>query len=196
MTTQSNPTGTVSSGGGGALAAKSMVVAALVAVLFFFGLVIFERIPEIPVDIDFKPFFIPFLFLALLPRGLPTFAIAVGAAVGESIGDIIEGYEVDDPFGFFGYFIGFAVVGYLIRGRPLNWVRVALACIVGSAVQAVIEASAFLVFGEEGLAVAVYSALGNTVTHGILMGAVVTVPLVRALHGRLERLLGFAPQRG
>lgn len=200
MTTQSNTTGTVSSsrggGAGGADAAKSMVVAALVAVLFFFGLVIFERIPEIPVDIDFKPFFIPFLFLALLPRGLPTVAIAVGAAVGESIGDIIEGYEVDDPFGFFGYFIGFAVAGYLIRGKPLNWARVAVACIVGAAIQAVIEASAFVVFGEEGLGIAAYSALGNTVTHGILLGAIVTIPLVRALHGRLERLLGFTPQRG
>ena len=179
--------------GGQATAAKSMVVAALVAVLFFFGLLIFERIPEIPVDIDFKPFFIPFLFIALLPRGLPTFAIALGAAVGEAIGDIIEGYEVDDPFGFFGYFIGFAVAGYLIGGKPLSWARVTLACIVGALLQAVIEASAFLVFGEEGLVVAIYSALGNTITHGILLGVLVTVPLIYALHGRIERLLGFTP---
>jgi hypothetical protein len=179
--------------GDGAAGAKSMVVAALVAVLFFFGLLIFERIPEIPVDIDFKPFFIPFLFLALLPRGPVTFAVPLGAAVGEAIGDIIEGYEVDDPFGFAGYFLGFAVMGYLVANRPLDWRRVSLACLVGAFVQAVIEASAFLVFGEEGFFVAVYSALGNTVTHGILLGAAVTVPLVYALHGRIERLLGFAP---
>ncbi|MHA6798284.1 hypothetical protein [Bounagaea algeriensis] len=172
---------------------KTMVVAALVAVLFFFGLMIFERIPEIPVDIDFKPFFIPFLFLALLPRGLPTFAIPIGAAVGEAIGDILEGYEVDDPFGFAGYFIGFAVAGYMMSGKQLNWLRIGTACLVGSLVQAVIEGSAFLAFGEEGVGVTIYSALGNTITHGIILGALVTVPLAFALHGRIERLLGFTP---
>lgn len=192
MTTQSRSAGTTPPGGR-VTAPKLMVVSALVAVLFFFGLVIFERIPEIPVDIDFKPFFIPFLFIALLPRGLPALAIALGAAVGEAMGDIIEGYEVDDPFGFFGYFIGFAVAGYIIGDRPLKWLRVTVACIIGSAVQAVIEASAFIVFDEEGVGVAAWSALGNTVTHGIILGAVVTVPLVFALHGRIERLLGFTP---
>lgn len=178
-----------------ASAPRAMVVAALVAVLFFFGLLIFERIPEIPVDIDFKPFFIPFMFLALLPKGLPTLAIPLGAAVGESIGDIIEGYEVDDVFGFFGYFVGFAIAGLIINGRPLKWGRVAMACIVGALVQAVIEASAFMLFGEEGLSVALFSALGNTITHGIILGAIITIPLVRALHGRLERLLGYTPHR-
>lgn len=179
--------------GGQATASKAMVVAALVAVLFFFGLLIFERIPEVPVDIDFKPFFIALVFLALLPRGLPTFAVPLGAAVGEAIGDIIEGYEVDDPFGFAGYFIGFAVAGYLMSGKPLNWVRISVACLVGSLVQALLESSAFLVFGEEGLWITIYSALGNTITHGIILGALVTVPLAYALHGRIERLLGFAP---
>ncbi len=184
---------TAAPSGGQPTASKAMVVAALVAVLFFFGLLIFERIPEIPVDIDFKPFFIPFVFLALLPRGLPTFAIPLGAAVGEAIGDIIEGYEVDDPFGFAGYFLGFAVAGYLMSGKPLNWVRISIACLVGSLAQAIIEASAFLVFGEEGLWITIYSALGNTITHGLILGALVTVPLAYALHGRIERLLGFAP---
>ncbi|GAB2734480.1 hypothetical protein GCM10027174_04150 [Salinifilum aidingensis] len=194
MTSQNNAT-TVRPAGDGNTTPKTMVVAALVAVLFFFGLMIFERIPEIPVDIDFKPFFIPFLFLALLPRGLPTFAIPIGAAVGEAIGDILEGYEVDDPFGFAGYFVGFAVAGYLMSGKQLNWLRISTACLVGSLVQAVIEGSAFLVFGEEGVGVTVYSALGNTVTHGIVLGALVTVPLAYALHGRIERLLGFTPSR-
>ncbi|MDN5856511.1 MAG: hypothetical protein L0K86_27465, partial [Actinomycetia bacterium] len=86
-----------------------------------------------------------------------------------------------------------AVAGYLIGNKPLNWLRVAVACVVGAFVQAVIEASAFIVFGEEGVGVAIYSALGNTVTHGILLGAIVTVPLIYALHGRIERLLGFTP---
>lgn len=192
MNTQDRTTGAPA--GGQATASKAMVVAALVAVLFFFGLLIFERIPEIPVDIDFKPFFIPFLFLALLPRGLPTVAIPLGAAVGEAIGDIIEGYEVDDPFGFAGYFLGFVVAGYIMSGKPLSWGRISVACLVGSLVQAIIEATAFLVFGEEGLWITIYSTLGNTVTHGLILGALVTVPLVYALHGRIERLLGFAPQ--
>lgn len=130
---------------------------------------------------------------ALLPRGAPTFAVALGAAVGEAIGDILEGYEINDPLGFAGYFIGFAVAGSLIAGRPLNWVRVTIACIVGAFVQAAIEASSFLIFGEEGVDVAVYSALGNTLTHGIVLGAIVTIPLIYALHGRIERFLGYAP---
>lgn len=180
-------------GGGQATASRAMVVAALVAVLFFFGLLLFERIPEIPVDIDFKPFFIPFAFLALLPRGLPTFAVPLGAAVGEAIGDIIEGYEVDDPFGFAGYLVGFAVAGSLMSGKPLHWARISVACLVGAAVQAAIEASAFLVFGEEGFWITLYSAAGNTITHGIILGALITVPLAYALHGRIERLLGFTP---
>ncbi|WP_460464165.1 hypothetical protein [Arthrobacter pigmenti] len=193
--TANNKTGPTQQADNRAAAPRAMVVAALVAVLFFFGLLIFERIPEIPVDIDFKPFFIPFMFLALLPKGLPTLAIPLGAAVGESIGDIIEGYEVDDVFGFAGYFVGFAIAGLIVNGQPLKWVRVAMACIIGALVQAVIEASAFLVFGEEGLSVAIFSALGNTVTHGIILGAIITIPLVKALHGRLERLLGYTPQR-
>jgi hypothetical protein len=180
---------------GGTSAPKVMVVSALVAVLFFLGLMVSERIPEIPVDIDFKPFFIPFLFLALLPRGLPSFGIAIGAAVGEGIADILEGYEVDDVFGFAGYVLAFVIAGYMMKGQPLNWPRVGMACIVGGLVQAVIEASAFLVFGEEGLGVTLTTAAGNTVTHGLVLGALVTVPLVRALHGRVEHLLGFAPRR-
>ena len=179
----------------GVNSAKVMVVSALVAVLFFFGLLVAERIPEIPVDIDFKPFFIPFLFLALLPRGLPSLGVAVGAAIGEGIGDVLEGYEIDDPIGFVGYVVGFVVAAYLIKGQPLSWVRVGLACIAGAGVQAVIEASSFLIFGEEGLTVTATTAAGNTVTHGIVMGAIITIPLVRVLHGRIERLLGFTPQQ-
>lgn len=192
MTTQHTSTES-SPPGGQVTAPKLMVVAALVAVLFFFGLMIFERIPEIPVDVDFKPFFIPFLFLALLPRGAPAFAVAIGAAVGEAIGDIIEGYEVDDPFGFAAYIIGFAVAGYLIGGKPMNKMKVIVGCLIGALVQAVIEASAFIVFDEEGLGVAALSALGNTGTHGIVLGSLVTIPLIYALHGRIERLLGFTP---
>lgn len=52
---------------GNGSSSKLVVIAGLTAVLFFFGLLITERVPEIPVDIDFKPFFIPFLLVALLP---------------------------------------------------------------------------------------------------------------------------------
>jgi hypothetical protein len=67
-------------------AAKLIVIAGLTGVLFFFGLLITERIPEIPVDIDFKPFFIPFLLVALLPVGAPAWAVGFGAALGEGFG--------------------------------------------------------------------------------------------------------------
>lgn len=174
-------------------AAKLVVIAGLTAVLFFFGLLITERIPEIPVDIDFKPFFIPFLLVALLPLGRPVFAVGLGAALGEAFGDILEGYEVDDAFGFVGYLICFVVAGYIIRNRPRNWLLVSVACIVGAFLQAVIEAATFLVFGEEALGIAIYSALGNTITHGIILGIIPTLILIPLLHGRIERFLGFAP---
>jgi hypothetical protein len=50
--------------------------------------------------------------------------------------------------------------------------------------QAVIEASSFLIFGEESLGVTVQSALGNTLTHGILWGVIPVLLLVPALHAR------------
>lgn len=174
-------------------AAKSVVIAGLTAVLFFFGLLITERVPEIPVDIDFKPFFIPFLLVALLPR--PTaWAVGLGAALGEGFGDILEGYEPDDAFGFVGYVICFVIAGYVIGDRPRNWLLVSLACLVGAFVQAVLEAATFLIFGGEALPVAIQSALGNTLTHGVVLGIVPTLILIPLLYGRIERLLGFAPK--
>lgn len=168
---------------------KLVVIVALTGVLFYFGLLILERIPEIPVDIDQKPFFIPLLFVALLPLGAPSWAAAVGAALGEAFGDILEGYEPDDPIGFLGYIIGFAAAAYIIANHPRSWVRLAIAALVAAFLQAVIEASSFLIFGEESLGVTVQSALGNTLFHG-LWGLLV-IPLVLVMHGRVERLLGF-----
>jgi len=176
-----------------ATAPKLMVVAALTAVLFFFGLLLFERIPEIPVDVDFKPFFIPLLFVALLPFGRTTMAVALGAALGEAIGDILEGYEIDDPIGFVGYFVGFALAGWVIANRPLNWARLTGAAMLAGTAQAFIEASSFLIFGAEALSVAVLSALGNSFIHGFLLGVLPLIPLVFALHGRIERFLGYQP---
>ncbi len=164
-------------------AQKLVVIAAITAVLFYFGLLLTERIPEIPVDIDQKPFFIPLLLLALLPLGSPTFAVAIGAALGEAFGDILEGYEVDDPFGFAGYFIGFIVAGYIIRNQPRNPLLLSVAALAAAFINAVFEAGTFLVFGEEGLSVAVISALGNTVTHGLVWGVIPLVILAPLLHG-------------
>jgi hypothetical protein len=174
-------------------APKLVVIAGLTAVLFFFGLLVTERIPEIPVDIDQKPFFIPFLFVALLPMGPPAWAVGLGAALGEGFGDILEGYEPDDAFGFVGYIVCFVVAGYIIRNRPRNWGLVIAACIVGAGIQAVLEASTFLRFGEEALTVAVWSAIGNTITHGVIWGIIPLLILIPLLHGRIERFLGYAP---
>lgn len=172
---------------------KLVVIAALCGVLFYFGLLITERIPEIPVDIDQKPFFIPLLFVALLPLGAPAWAAAVGAALGEAFGDILEGFEPDDPIGFFAYILGFAAAAYIIRNRPLSKGRLAAAALTAGFLQAAIEASSFLIFDEENLRVTVQSALGNTLTHGVIWGVIPLLLLVPALHGRAERLLGFPP---
>lgn len=185
-----------------ASAAQLMVILGLVAVLFFFGLLITERFGEYFVDVDFKPYFIPLLFTALLPlgkNGKIAWVIGLGAAVGEAIGDLIEGYEIDDPFGFVGYVLGFALAGYIIRNRPLSVWRLSVAAIAAAAVNAALEAFAFWLFAfigaEEsvGAGAALISFVGNTITHGILLGAIVLVPLVYLLHGRIERSLGFAP---
>jgi hypothetical protein len=47
--------------------AKLMGIAVLSAVLFFLSLIPLDAIPEIPVDIDQKAFFIPLMLAALLP---------------------------------------------------------------------------------------------------------------------------------
>lgn len=177
---------------GNGSSSRLVVIAGLTAVLFFFGLLITERVPEIPVDIDFKPFFVPFLLVALLPR--PTaWAVGLGAALGEGFGDILEGYEPDDAFGFVGYVLCFVLAGYMIGNRPRNWALVTAACLLGAFVQAVMEAATFLIFGEEALPVAIQSAIGNTITHGIILGIIPTLILIPLLHGRIERLLGYAP---
>ena len=164
------------------------------AVLFFLSLLPTELIPEIPVDIDFKPYFLPLTLVALLPVGQPTLAIALGVALGEGLRDLMEGYEVDDPIGFVAYIVGFTIAGYVIGVRPLNRVVLFAGAVACAAVQGAMEASSFLIFGEEGLGVAAMTALGNTLTHGVVMGGIPLLFLVPALHGRFERHLGFAPK--
>lgn len=173
---------------------KLTIVTVLCTVIFFLALTLLEAIPEIPVDIDFKPFFIPLAFVALVPLGKPTFAVSFGAMLGEFLRDLLEGYEIDDPPGAIGYVVAFAIAGYIIRDQPLSKVRLFIAAIISGAVQAVFEASAFLIFGEETLSVAIWSWAGNTVTHGLIMGAIPLILIIPQLYGRVERYLGYAPR--
>jgi hypothetical protein len=174
---------------------KLIVIAVICAVLFFLALTLLEAIPEIPVDIDFKAFFIPLAFVALLPVGAPTFAVALGATLGELLRDMLEGYEIDDPIGAIGYVVGFVLAGYIIGNRPLSRVRLIAAGAGSGFAHAVIEASSFLLFSKETVEIATWSAMGNTITHGVIMGAIPLLFLVPRLQGRIERYMGFAPHR-
>jgi hypothetical protein len=90
--------------------------------------------------------------------------------------------------------ICFAVTAYAVGNRPRSWVLVSVACVVGAFVQAVIEATTFLIRTDTGLSVAILDALGNTVTHGILLGAIPKILLIPLFYDRLERLLGYPPK--
>ncbi|RRJ29499.1 hypothetical protein [Halocatena pleomorpha] len=173
---------------------KLIVIAGITAVLFVGGLLITERFGEYFVDVDFKPFFIVYVVLALVPWGRPTVAIGVGAALGEGFLDLIEGYEFDDPFGFVGYLVGFTVAGWFFRNDPTNRFKLATGAIVGAFVQASFEASAFVLIEREAMEAAFVSLIGNTITHGIILGIIPLFPCVTALYGRIERFLGFAPK--
>jgi hypothetical protein len=174
--------------------AKLTVITVLCSVLFFLSLTVLEAIPEIPVDIDFKPFFIPLAFAALVPTGAPVVAAALGATLGEFLRDLLEGYEIDDPIGAIGYVVAFTIAGYMVGNRPLGKVRLFVAALVAGAVQAVFEAATFLLFGEETWNVALWSGIGNTITHGLVMGAFPLMMIMPQLYGRIERYMGFAPR--
>jgi hypothetical protein len=174
---------------------KLTVLTVLTAVTFFLGLTLFEAIPEIPVDVDFKPFFIPMSFVALVPLGKPLFAVSLGGLLGEFLRDLLEGYEIDDPIGAVGYVVGFFIAGYVVGNHPLNKIRVAIAAAVAGFLHAAIEATAFILFSQETAYIAFWSAIGNTITDGIILGAIPTPFIVPQLYGRVERYLGY-PLRG
>jgi hypothetical protein len=167
-----------------------LLVAGLAAVLFVGGLALTEPLGEIPPDIDFKPFFLVYALVALLPRGLPTVAAALGAAVGEGVLDLVEGYEVDDPFGFVGYVLGFTLAGRFMDD-PDDFTRVAVGAVLGAFLQATTEGLALWLLGGESVVGATTSVLANTVTHGVIMGVIPLVPALVALRGRVERYLTF-----
>ena len=174
---------------------KLTVVAVIVAVSFFLALTLFEAIPEIPVDIDAKPFFIPMLFAALVPKKWESLlAVGLGAMLGEFLRDLLEGYEIDDPIGAIGYVVGFVVAGYIIGERPLNKPLIAFATIMSALIHAGIEATALVLFDNELFNVALWSVFGNTLLDGVLFGAIPIVLLMPRMYGRVERYLGFAPR--
>lgn len=164
------------------------------AVLFFLALLPFEIIPEIPVDIDAKPFFVPLALAALIVGRGAGLGIGLGVALGEGLRDLMEGYELDDPIGFIGYVIGFWVAAKIFQVAPGNRLVLVVGSVVCAFIQAAVEASSFLLFGSEALTVAIVSTFGNTVSHGIIFGAIPLFFLIRALEGRFEAHLGFAPR--
>ncbi|MFB6133829.1 MAG: hypothetical protein ABEJ55_02465 [Halanaeroarchaeum sp.] len=94
----------------------------------------FAGVPEILGDTNWKSFFIPCLFVALLPYGYATLSVGFGAALGEGILDVVEGDAPDDAFGFAGYVIGFWTFGYVFHrwGDPTNKYHMAVAGVVGA----------------------------------------------------------------
>jgi hypothetical protein len=162
------------------------------AVLFGVGLLLTEPIGEIAVDVDMKPFFIPYALIAINRFGLSTMSIGLGAALGEGVLDIFEGYEIDDPIGFLGYFLGFTVFGWYLHevaDDPTRLRSLTFGATLGAFVQAVFEAGAFLIFeSTAGPLDAVISTVGNTITHGLILGAVPLMILVRSLPTVEERI--------
>ena len=163
------------------------------AVLFACGVAITETVPEVGVDIDLKPFFIPYLLIGAVSFGVPTVSIALGGALGEGFLDVFEGYELDDPFGFLGYVFGFYVFGWYLHdvaSDPTSRRTLTIAALLGAFVQAVFEGLAFVIFQPDVMPEsAILSVLGNTVTHGLLLGAVPLLVLYPALNERLGTLL-------
>lgn len=185
---RSRPPGSRRALGGGV--PKYLLLAALSAVVFGSGLVVSESVGEIAVDVDLKPFFLPYLLIAFLPFGVPTLAVGLGAALGEGFLDVYEGYELDDPFGFLGYVLGFLAFGWYLREfatDPTDRRSQAMAAVFGALLQALFEGFAFVVFDSTATVVdAVVSVMGNTVTHGILLGAVPLIVLYPALKSQVE----------
>jgi hypothetical protein len=87
------------------------------------------------------------------------------------------------------------LAGYLIGNNPLNKkTRIFIVATFVGAFQAAFEAVVFYLFGDVGAWIALWSWFGNSVTHGIIMGAIPTIWLIPKFNGRIERYLGFPPR--
>lgn len=173
--------------------AKVLIYGIASAILFSIGLLVTESpFGELLLDVDLKPFFIPYVLIAINRFGLSTMSISLGAAVGEGVLDIFEGYELDDPIGFLGYFLGFTIFGWYLHevaDDPTQLRALTIGAALGAFVQAIFEASAFLVFkSTAGPLDSVISTVGNTFTHGLLLGAIPLVILVQSLPNLKERI--------
>jgi uncharacterized membrane protein (Fun14 family) len=128
-----------------------------------------------------------------VPWGTPTIAAAVGATLAEGILDFFEGIEPDEPFGWAGYVVGFTVAGYFMKD-PSDTVKLAIGAVLGGFVQFATEGVVFIVIENEALSVYATALAGNTLTHGIILGAIPLVPTVALLRGRMERVLAPGTQ--
>lgn len=170
-----------------------VVIAGLTAVLFAGSLAIGEGLGEIPPDIDWKAFFVVYTVIVFVPWGTPTIAAAVGATLAEGILDLFEGMAPDEPFGWVGYVVGFTVAGYFMRD-PSNKVKLVIGAILGAFVQFAIEGLGLVLVAGDAWSVYLTALAGNTITHGIILGAIPLIPTVAALRGRMERILAPAAQ--
>ena len=175
---------------------KFIVVTVITAAVYIVGIFFADGFtPEIPVDIDFKSFFIPFTLLALLPVRLMALAIGIGSALGETLYDLtLEGLGPGDPISIIGFIVGFYIAGLIFGNEQPAYVRLVIGAIVGSAIQWSVEGLGLLIIADETFGIYLRGIIGNTITHGIIMGAIPLVILVPLLHGRIERSLGFAPK--
>lgn len=154
-------------------------IGVLSGLLLAAGLVVTEAPGEIATDVDLKPFFLIYLLVAVCRYGVPTLSAGLGAAVGEGVLDVFEGYELDDPIGFIGYVVGFTVFGWYLHRvaeDPSDGRSQVVAAVLGAFAQALAEGLAFLAIdADAGVMAAAVSVAGNTVTHGVVLGA---IPLV------------------
>ncbi|MFB6156617.1 MAG: hypothetical protein ABEJ34_02090 [Haloferacaceae archaeon] len=171
-----------------------VVIAGLTAVLFAGALAIGEGLGEIPPDIDWKAFFVVYTVIVFVPWGTPTIAAAVGATLAEGILDFFEGLEPDEPFGWAGYVVGFTIAGYFMKD-PSDTVKLAIGAVLGALIQFGIEGLSLVVVSGDAASVYLTALAGNTVTHGIVLGAIPLIPVVSALQGRMERVMAPSAQQ-
>ncbi|MFB6250595.1 MAG: hypothetical protein ABEI27_02730 [Halobellus sp.] len=171
-----------------------VVIAGLTAVLFAGALAIGEGLGEIPPDIDWKAFFVVYTVIVFVPWGTPTITAAVGATMAEGILDFFEGLEPDEPFGWAGYIVGFTIAGYFMKD-PSDTVKLAIGAVLGGFIQFAIEGLSLVLISGDALSVYLTSLAGNTLTHGVILGAIPLIPVVSALQGRMERVLAPAAQQ-
>lgn len=171
-----------------------VVIAGLTAVLFAGALAIGEGLGEIPPDIDWKAFFVVYTVIVFVPWGTPTIAAAAGATIAEGILDFFEGIAPDEPFGWAGYVIGFTVAGYFMK-NPSDTAKLAIGAVVGAFIQFAIEGLSLVLISGDAWTVYLTALAGNTITHGIILGAIPLIPTVSALRGRMERVMAPAAQR-